>query len=238
MPAELSNVRELALSGFLCAYTDFRFARAWHLKGGHHAQAATSAARGRSRICSSAENRTGCNEEEDPHTGDAGCCRCLRVFAGNRLRCVVAKRPGRLRSGQARGGAAGCVRSSGDSLGRVPQRRLVGGRHLAADRRPHGLDAGRSGIELRHRRHRQADRLLHLRRVGLGSRTRRRPPDAAQRHGHRHLLQLAAGAARQRGQVFIAGGDNWTGTGTTNTGNNNSNLFDVERQHADRAATT
>ena len=26
-------------------------------------------------------------------------------------------------------------------------------------------------------------------------------------------------------QVFIAGGDNWTGTGTTNTGNNNSNLF-------------
>ena len=27
-------------------------------------------------------------------------------------------------------------------------------------------------------------------------------------------------------QVFIAGGDNWTGTGTTNTGNNNSNLVD------------
>lgn len=26
-------------------------------------------------------------------------------------------------------------------------------------------------------------------------------------------------------QVFIAGGDNWTGTATTNTGNNNSNLF-------------
>jgi YVTN family beta-propeller protein len=26
-------------------------------------------------------------------------------------------------------------------------------------------------------------------------------------------------------QVFIAGGDNWTGTGTTNTGNNNSNLY-------------
>jgi YVTN family beta-propeller protein len=26
-------------------------------------------------------------------------------------------------------------------------------------------------------------------------------------------------------QVFIAGGDNWTGTGTTNTGNNNSNLL-------------
>ena len=26
--------------------------------------------------------------------------------------------------------------------------------------------------------------------------------------------------------VFVAGGDNWTGTGTTNTGNNNSNLFD------------
>ncbi len=30
----------------------------------------------------------------------------------------------------------------------------------------------------------------------------------------------------QGGNVFIAGGDNWTGTGTTNTGNNNSNLFD------------
>jgi YVTN family beta-propeller protein len=28
------------------------------------------------------------------------------------------------------------------------------------------------------------------------------------------------------GQVFIAGGDNWTGTSTTNTGNNNSNLVD------------
>ncbi len=27
--------------------------------------------------------------------------------------------------------------------------------------------------------------------------------------------------------VFIAGGDNWTGTSTTNTGNNNSNLFDT-----------
>ena len=29
------------------------------------------------------------------------------------------------------------------------------------------------------------------------------------------------------GAVVINGGDNWTGTGTTNTGNNNSNLFDV-----------
>jgi hypothetical protein len=28
------------------------------------------------------------------------------------------------------------------------------------------------------------------------------------------------------GRVFVAGGDNWTGTGTTNTGNNNSNLLD------------
>ncbi len=28
------------------------------------------------------------------------------------------------------------------------------------------------------------------------------------------------------GQVFIAGGDNWTGSSTTNTGNNNSNTFD------------
>src|SRR4030095_13036477 len=30
----------------------------------------------------------------------------------------------------------------------------------------------------------------------------------------------------QGGAVFVAGGDNWTGTNTTNTGNNNSNLFD------------
>jgi len=35
-------------------------------------------------------------------------------------------------------------------------------------------------------------------------------------------LVLPAGNA-----VFIAGGDNWTGTGTTNTGNNNSNLLDI-----------
>jgi hypothetical protein len=28
------------------------------------------------------------------------------------------------------------------------------------------------------------------------------------------------------GAVLLAGGDNWTGTGTTNTGNNNSNIFD------------
>ena len=31
----------------------------------------------------------------------------------------------------------------------------------------------------------------------------------------------------QGGQVFLAGGDNWTGTGTTNTGNNNSNVLDL-----------
>lgn len=29
------------------------------------------------------------------------------------------------------------------------------------------------------------------------------------------------------GQVFLAGGDNWTGTQTTNTGNNNSNVLDL-----------
>ena len=29
------------------------------------------------------------------------------------------------------------------------------------------------------------------------------------------------------GGVFLAGGDNWTGTGTTNTGNNNSNVFSI-----------
>ena len=31
----------------------------------------------------------------------------------------------------------------------------------------------------------------------------------------------------QGGQIYIAGGDNWTGTGTTNTGNNNSNVLDL-----------
>jgi YVTN family beta-propeller protein len=30
----------------------------------------------------------------------------------------------------------------------------------------------------------------------------------------------------QSGEILIAGGDNWTGTGTTNQGNNNSNIFD------------
>ena len=36
--------------------------------------------------------------------------------------------------------------------------------------------------------------------------------------------------------VFIAGGDNWTGSGTTNTGNNNSNLFTLEDSTLARAA--
>ena len=30
----------------------------------------------------------------------------------------------------------------------------------------------------------------------------------------------------QSGEILIAGGDNWTGSGTTNSGNNNSNIFD------------
>jgi len=38
------------------------------------------------------------------------------------------------------------------------------------------------------------------------------------------------------GQVFIAGGDNWTGTSTTNTGNNNSNLFDYGNDTLTRQA--
>ncbi len=29
----------------------------------------------------------------------------------------------------------------------------------------------------------------------------------------------------QSGNIFLAGGDNWTGSGTTNTGNNNTNVF-------------
>ena len=37
----------------------------------------------------------------------------------------------------------------------------------------------------------------------------------------------------QSGNVFLAGGDNWTGTGTTNTGNNNSNVLDPAQQRAD-----
>ena len=31
----------------------------------------------------------------------------------------------------------------------------------------------------------------------------------------------------ESGDILISGGDNWTGTGTTNTGNNNSNVFDT-----------
>ncbi len=34
----------------------------------------------------------------------------------------------------------------------------------------------------------------------------------------------------QGGGVFVTGGDNWTGTGTTNTGNRNSNVMSYERQ--------
>jgi len=37
-------------------------------------------------------------------------------------------------------------------------------------------------------------------------------------------------------QVFIAGGDNWTGTATTNTGNNNSNIFSLADNSLTRAA--
>jgi YVTN family beta-propeller protein len=40
----------------------------------------------------------------------------------------------------------------------------------------------------------------------------------------------------QGNQVFIAGGDNWTGTGTTNTGNNNSNTVDYNNNSISRNA--
>ena len=38
------------------------------------------------------------------------------------------------------------------------------------------------------------------------------------------------------GGVLLAGGDNWTGTGTTNTGNNNSNIFDPATNTLTRAS--
>ena len=37
------------------------------------------------------------------------------------------------------------------------------------------------------------------------------------------------------GDVLLAGGDNWTGSGTTNTGNNNSNIFDPAANTLTRA---
>ncbi len=40
----------------------------------------------------------------------------------------------------------------------------------------------------------------------------------------------------QSGNVFLAGGDNWTGTGTTNTGNNNSNVFTPSDNQLTRGA--
>jgi YVTN family beta-propeller protein len=40
----------------------------------------------------------------------------------------------------------------------------------------------------------------------------------------------------QTGDIFIAGGDNWTGTATTNTGNNNSNIFDPDANTLARSA--
>ena len=41
----------------------------------------------------------------------------------------------------------------------------------------------------------------------------------------------------QSGEILIAGGDNWTGTGTTNTGNNNSNIFDYGDNTLARSAS-
>lgn len=40
----------------------------------------------------------------------------------------------------------------------------------------------------------------------------------------------------QSGEILIAGGDNWTGTGTTNTGNNNSNIFSYDDNTLARSA--
>jgi YVTN family beta-propeller protein len=40
----------------------------------------------------------------------------------------------------------------------------------------------------------------------------------------------------ESGDILIAGGDNWTGTGTTNTGNNNSNIFDSTDSTLTRSA--
>ena len=34
----------------------------------------------------------------------------------------------------------------------------------------------------------------------------------------------------QSGEILITGGDNWTGTGTTNTGNTDSNIFDYSHR--------
>ena len=40
----------------------------------------------------------------------------------------------------------------------------------------------------------------------------------------------------QSGEILISGGDNWTGSGTTNTGNNNSNVFDSDGNTLTRSA--
>jgi YVTN family beta-propeller protein len=40
----------------------------------------------------------------------------------------------------------------------------------------------------------------------------------------------------ESGNILISGGDNWTGTGTTNTGNNNSNIFDTTDTTLTRSA--
>src|SRR5262245_32009423 len=40
----------------------------------------------------------------------------------------------------------------------------------------------------------------------------------------------------QTGEILISGGDNWTGTGTTNTGNNNSNVFSSSGNTLTRSA--
>ena len=60
----------------------------------------------------------------------------------------------------------------------------------------------------------------------ISRRARARPPDAAQRHRHRHLLRLAARAAAGRQRCSSPAATTGPARGTTNTGNNNSNVFD------------
>ena len=65
-----------------------------------------------------------------------------------------------------------------------------------------------------------------------------RPRDARQHDAARTSSAVRRSFFRRAGEILISGGDNWTGTGTTNTGNNNSNLFDIDRRQPDRSAPT
>ena len=72
---------------------------------------------------------------------------------------------------------------------------------------------------------RAADRVLHLRYLGSPSGPSEDSHLTLPNSTQTDIFCSAQILLPQSGNVLVAGGDNWTGTATTNTGNNNSNIF-------------